>query len=48
LLASQLPENPTDAHLVIEAVAELLDTFMATAPEETADRNKNVLPFAAS
>lgn len=50
LLASQLPENPKDAQLVLEAVTELLATFMAAAPvENEAERPaSNVLPFTAA
>lgn len=47
LLASQLPENVTDARLVVEAIAELLETFIAAAPAQEADKPSNVLPFAA-
>lgn len=48
LLASQLPDNPEDARLVVKAVAELLETFLAQAPKETAAPASNVLPFASS
>ncbi len=48
LLASQLPDNLSDAKLVIEAVTELLETFMASASAQEPDRPSNVLPFAAS
>lgn len=47
LLASQLPDNHADAKLVMQAVTELLDTFMAKAPADEAERASNVLPFAA-
>jgi hypothetical protein len=45
MLASQLPENSADARLVIQAVTELLDTFM----DDTADtdRPSNVVPFGS-
>jgi hypothetical protein len=48
MLASQLPENSADARLVIQAVTELLDTFM-TEPADTADtdRPSNVVPFGS-
>ena len=44
LLASQLPDNINDAKLVLQAVTELLETFIATAPDIT-ERASNVLPF---
>lgn len=44
MLASQLPENLADAQLVMQAVTELLDTFLAKAPLEES-RPSNVLPF---
>lgn len=47
LLASQLPENVADAKLVVQAITELLDTFMAAAPPNEMDKPSNVLPFAA-
>lgn len=47
MLASQLPENPADAELVMEAMAELLHTFMARAPSPEPERAHNVLPFAS-
>lgn len=46
MLASQLPENPADAELVMEAMVELLHTFMAKAPLADPERPHNVLPFA--
>ena len=45
MLASQLPEDVTDAKLIVEAVRELLDTFMLE--EAPKARATNVLPFAA-
>lgn len=48
LLASQLPENPDDAHLVVQAITELLETFLAQGPADQAARPSNVLPFVAS
>ncbi len=48
MLASQLPENTADARLVIQAVTELLDTFMAdTANTADTDRPSNVVPFGS-
>jgi len=47
LIASQLPENQEDARLVIQAITELLDTFMAPVPGEEPARSNNVLPFVA-
>jgi hypothetical protein len=45
MLASQLPENSADARLVIQAVTELLDTFMADTADT--DRSSNVVPFGS-
>lgn len=48
VLAGQLPENPEDALLVLQAVHELLETFLSApqaAPVKTAT---NVLPFTAA
>ncbi len=47
LLASQLPEDQTDARMVVQALRELLETFMAEAPSQVADLASNVLPFAS-
>ncbi len=47
LLASQLPEDQTDARMVVQALRELLETFMAEAPSHVADLASNVLPFAS-
>jgi hypothetical protein len=45
MLASQLPENSADARLVIQAVTELLDTFMTDTADT--DRPSNVVPFGS-
>ena len=47
MLASQLPEDIGDARLVIEAVRELLDTFMVEEGSKANGRPSNVLPFAS-
>ena len=48
MLASQLPENAADARLVLEAMAELVETFIGRDREEVpATRANNVLPFSA-
>jgi hypothetical protein len=47
MLASQLPEDVTDAKLIVEAVRELLDTFMLEDAPKAVQRATNVLPFAA-
>jgi hypothetical protein len=47
MLASQLPEDIREAKLVVQAVRELLDTFMLEEPSKAVDRAKNVLPFTA-
>ena len=46
LLASQLPENPDDAYLVVQAITDLLDKFLIEGPADKAGRAANVLPFA--
>lgn len=47
MLASQLPENHADAVLVVQAVRELLDTFLAAGAAEIAEAASNILPFTA-
>ncbi len=47
MLASQLPENHADAQLVLQAVTELMETFMAQVPHEEPARAANVLPFVS-
>ncbi len=44
-LASQLPENPTDALLVLEATRELLTTFMSPGNGTTDMLAANVVAF---
>ena len=46
LLAGQLPESAADARMVVEALKELLDTFLAEAGPQVAEAASNVLPFA--
>jgi hypothetical protein len=46
-LAGQLPDNTADALLVIEALKELVDTFLSVEDEEPRQA-ANVLPFGAS
>lgn len=46
MLAGQLPENSADARLIVEAVVELLDTFLDAPADEREARPDNVLPFA--
>ena len=49
MLAGQLPENPEDARMVILAVTELLETFLAKGGDQTsqtaATTLSKVLPF---
>lgn len=47
MLAAQLPENLADAKLVMEAVQELLDTFLAKGSTQVAEVASNVLPFVS-
>ncbi len=47
MLASQLPENHADAKLVVQAITELLETFLAQAADQGQALASNVLPFAS-
>ncbi len=49
VLAGQLPDNPEDAALVLQAVHELVDRFLSN-PEDTpaVKAASNVLPFSAA
>jgi hypothetical protein len=47
MLAAQLPENIKDARLVLEALSELLDTFLEGQPQDEPEMASNVLPFAS-
>lgn len=44
-IAGQLPENTADALLVLQAVRELVDTFLSKSPDAEGPRAANVLPF---
>lgn len=48
MLAGQLPENQADAELVLQAVHELVETFLKGNPAPGQERSDNVLPFAAT
>lgn len=47
ILAGQLPDNPTDAILVLQAARELVDTFLVGHADDKMDRASNVLPFSS-
>lgn len=47
-LAGQLPENPADARLVMQAVTELVDLVRTKVADQEPDKPSNVLPFAVS
>jgi hypothetical protein len=47
MLASQLPESQADALLVLVAVRELVETFMASGAPKAAEVASNVLPFVS-
>ena len=47
MIAGQLPENLEDAELVLQAIQELMDTFLNKSPAHEPGRKDNVLPFAA-
>jgi hypothetical protein len=46
-LASQLPDNPADALLVLQAAKELVETFLVGFGDGDQPRAANVLPFEA-
>jgi len=48
MLAGQLPEDTADARLVVQAIQELLDTFLKGNQGQEPVRADNVLPFAGS
>jgi hypothetical protein len=48
VLAGQLPENPADALLVLEAMHELVETFLSVPDAAPAKPATNVLPFSAA
>ena len=47
MLAGQLPENIKDAELVLQAVQELMETFLKDSRGQEPKRSENVLPFVA-
>jgi hypothetical protein len=46
MLASQLPDNTADALIVIEAMNELVRSYLMAVPAEKTAAAANVLPFA--
>lgn len=46
MLAGQLPENYADAVMVVKAITELLETFLAENLDGSGTLASNVLPFA--
>lgn len=46
MLASQLPEDVDDAKLIVEEVAELLNSYIVKKPSAVVQAS-NVLPFGA-
>ena len=48
VLAGQLPENTSDALLVLQAVKELVETFLSASDADIPDKQNNVLPFSAA
>lgn len=44
VLAGQLPDNPDDARLVLQAVEDLLENFLSRGAQQ-APGPSNVLPF---
>lgn len=47
LIASQLPDDPQEARLVMEALGEIFERFLVHGLDETPEKNNNVLPFAS-
>jgi len=47
-IAGQLPENMTDARLILQAVQELLDNFLDAEEASQECRAANVLPFGTA
>lgn len=48
-IAAQLPENTADALLVLQAVKELVDTFLSVTAEPDARVSApNVIPFVSA
>lgn len=45
MLAGQLPENQADAELVLQAIQELLETFLSGNRDQVPKRPENLLPF---
>lgn len=48
VLAGQLPENPADALLVLQAMHELVETFLSAPEAAPVKVATNVLPFSAA
>lgn len=46
ILAGQLPDNPTDALLVLQAAKELVDTFLIGHADKI-EQASNVIPFGS-
>lgn len=46
MLAGQLPEDVANARLVLQAMTELVETFLAVAPAEPLA--SNILPFTTT
>lgn len=47
LIASQLPDDPQEARLVMEALSEVFEQFLAQGLDELSEKIGNVLPFAS-
>lgn len=45
VLAGQLPDNPDDARMVLQAVHDLLENFLAKTAPAAIELASNVLPF---
>lgn len=46
-IAGQLPENTTDALLILEAAQELVERFLSADEDTRPKRAANVLPFGS-
>jgi hypothetical protein len=47
MLASQLPEDPQEARMVLEALREIVERYLIQDEDEVPGKTSNVLPFAS-
>lgn len=46
-LASQLPDDPQEARMVLEALREIVERYLVPDAAEPSEKATNVLPFAS-